>query len=206
MVESPVTQYIWSLSWEKVPGSVSTPWLRLQRLQFRVPVYNPRMQASYITLWANWSSGFMLKLFVLLWKTWNVVKPCFGWPDTLQGLNNLKVPPPSYLRYCKACPHSRQSLTVIHRAVSRQVRSRVRGLLCFVSEAETRLFNFPNRGRGIFPTPALSSFPNSPKEREIRSYKRNICKDHRLTKRLKLDWKITECFSFSHLATTPMWL
>ena len=30
---SPMSQHIWSPSWEKVPGSTSTPWVRLQRLQ-----------------------------------------------------------------------------------------------------------------------------------------------------------------------------
>ena len=56
-----------------------------------------------------------------------------GWPDPLQGLKNLKISPPSYLRCCKACIRSRQSLPV--RAVSRQVRSKVRGPLCFVFAA-----------------------------------------------------------------------
>ena len=37
----------------------------------------------------------------------------------------------------KTCTHRRQSLTVW--AVSRQVRSKVRGLLCSVSEGQTRL-------------------------------------------------------------------
>ena len=59
-----------------------------------------------------------------------------GWPGPLQALNNLKIPPPSCLRCCSlaftAGSHS-QSLAV--RAVSRQVRSKVRGLLCFVSES-----------------------------------------------------------------------
>ena len=29
-----MSQHIWSPSWEKVPGSTSAPWVRLQRLQF----------------------------------------------------------------------------------------------------------------------------------------------------------------------------
>ena len=60
----------------------------------------------------------------------------FGWPGHLQGLNNLKIPPPSYLGAASlaltAGSHS-QSFPV--RAVSRQVRSKVRDLLCSVSEA-----------------------------------------------------------------------
>ena len=43
--------------------------------------------------------------------------------------------------------HSQQSVReLIVTAVSRQVRSKVRGLFCFVLEALTRLFNFPNLG------------------------------------------------------------
>ena len=45
---SPVSQHIWSPNWENVPGSPSTPWVRLQRLQFEVPAYNPRMQSNII--------------------------------------------------------------------------------------------------------------------------------------------------------------
>ena len=47
------------------------------------------------------------------------------WLGPLQGLNNLKIPPPSYLWCCQSCTRSRQSLPV--RATSRQIRSRVRG-------------------------------------------------------------------------------
>ena len=58
------------------------------------------------------------------------------WPGPLQGLNNLKIPPASYLRCCKSCTQSSShSQSLLVRAVSRQVRSKVRGLLCFVSEA-----------------------------------------------------------------------
>ena len=45
-----------------------------QKLQLNFPTYNPRMQ-SIIYLWANCSSGFMLMLFGMSRKTWNVVKP-----------------------------------------------------------------------------------------------------------------------------------
>ena len=79
-------------------------------------------------------SDFMLILFVLSGKTWDVVKLRLGWPDPLQGPNNLRVHPLSYLWCRKACTHQAvRSLTV--RAVSGQVRCKVRGLLCFVSEA-----------------------------------------------------------------------
>ena len=48
--------------------------------------------------------------------------------------------------------HSQQTVTYSQltvRAVSRQVRSKVRGLFCFVSEAQTRLFNFPSNSLNI---------------------------------------------------------
>ena len=69
------------------------------------------------------SSGFMLILFVLSYKTWNVVKLGLGWPDPLQGPNDLKVHPLSYLWCHKACTQQAvRSLTV--RAVSRQLEAR----------------------------------------------------------------------------------
>ena len=77
----------------------------------------------------------MLKLMVWHGKLWMLLSLELAWPGPLQGLNNLKIPPPSYLRCFKSCTHSRQALTVTVRAVLGQVRSKVRGLLCFVSEA-----------------------------------------------------------------------
>ena len=45
---NPMSQHIWSPSWERVPGSGSSaPWVRLQRWQFGVPAYNPRKDASW---------------------------------------------------------------------------------------------------------------------------------------------------------------
>ena len=43
---SPMSQDIYSSNWERVSGSVSTPWVRLQRLQFGSPIYNPRTDAN----------------------------------------------------------------------------------------------------------------------------------------------------------------
>ena len=40
------SHYIWSPNWERVPGSTSDLWVRLQRLQVRIPIYNPRMQTN----------------------------------------------------------------------------------------------------------------------------------------------------------------
>ena len=73
MLGSPVSQHIWSPSFEKVPGSPSAPWVRLSELQFRVPAYHPRVQCGIVVnLWANCHSGFVLMQFVLSCKTWNV--------------------------------------------------------------------------------------------------------------------------------------
>ena len=63
---------------------------------------------------------------------WNAVKLGAWLASPLLGLNSLKMSPPSYLRCCKPSTHCRQSLSV--RPLSRQLRSKVRGLLCFVSE------------------------------------------------------------------------
>ena len=74
--------------------------------------YNPRRQTeSIIHLWANCSSGFMLTLFCSV-NLGMLLRPGSGWPDLLQGLNNLKIPPPSYLWCCKSCTRSMPSLTV----------------------------------------------------------------------------------------------
>ena len=65
------------------------------------------------------------------------VKPG-GWlANLLQGLKNLRILSylnsfPSYLWCCRSCTHSTQSLIV--KVVSRQVGSKVKGLLRFVSE------------------------------------------------------------------------
>ena len=90
----------------------------------------------------------MLMMFILSYKTWNVIEPR-AWlsraPPRAQESQDF---PLSYLWFYKSFTYSRQSHSLTIRAVSRQVRSKVRGLLCFVSEAQTRLFNFPNREQG----------------------------------------------------------
>ena len=50
-----MTHHIWSPSWGQAP-TVSALWVRLQKLQFGVPAYNPRMQTdsqsvSKLQLW-----------------------------------------------------------------------------------------------------------------------------------------------------------
>ena len=113
----------------------SASWVRLQRLQFGVPLIIPGWWQTdiIINLGPNCSSCFRLMLFVFLCKTWNVVKPGPWLASPLRVSTVLKIPPPSYLWCYKSCTHNRQSLT--DRAVSRQIRSKVRGLICFVSEA-----------------------------------------------------------------------
>ena len=82
------------------------------------------------SVYSKSSSGFMLMLFVLWCKTWNVVKPgtwlvrASPWAQQFQDLSPiLSMVPQDF--------HSQQ----IVRAVSRQVRSKVRDLVCLVSEA-----------------------------------------------------------------------
>ena len=123
---SPRTQHLWSLNWEKVSGSTLALWVRLQRLQFPFIFLGGK-------LIANSNSGVMLMLFVLSWKTWSIVQPG-AW---------LAKPPPGAQQFqdylisgaAQSCVHSRQSLAVTVRAVSWQVRSKVRSLFDFVSEA-----------------------------------------------------------------------
>ena len=133
---SPMTQRIWSPSCEKIPGIPSTLWVRLQKLQFRVPAHNPWMQTdNHHQSVSKSSSGFMLMLFVLSCKTWNVVKPgtwlvrATLWVQQFQDLSPvLSMVPQGF--------HSQQAVKALTvRAVSRQVRSKVRDLVCLVSEA-----------------------------------------------------------------------
>ena len=70
-----------------------------------------------------------------------------GGPAPLQGLNNLKNVPPSYLWCCKACSHSRQSLKPL---ISGQCPGRLeaRSEDCSALSLKPKqdyLFNFPSR-------------------------------------------------------------
>ena len=51
-------------------------------------------------------------LFVLLCKTWNVVKPGAWLARPLSGAQQSQDFPPSYLWCCKSCIQSSQSVTV----------------------------------------------------------------------------------------------
>ena len=130
-----MTQHIWSPSWEKVPGIPSALWMRLQKLQFRVPTHNPWTQTDNHQSVSKSSSGFMLMLFVLSCKTWNVVKPgtwlvrASLWAQQFQDLSPILSTVPQGF-------HSQQAVKArTVRALSRQVRSKVRDLVCLVSEA-----------------------------------------------------------------------
>ena len=96
-------------NWEKVPGSTA-PWVRLQILQFGVPIYNTMMQTGIvINLWPNCGLGFMLVLLVLLCKSWNVVKP--GAP---------LARPPTRAQFSSVQSLSRVQLFVTPRTTARQ--------------------------------------------------------------------------------------
>ena len=103
-----------------------------------VPAYNPRVQTDIIiNLWPDYSSSLMLMLFVLLCKTWNVVKPGAWLARLPPGAQSQDFSPilPIYGAANLALTADRHSESLLARAVSRQVRSKVRGLLCVVTEA-----------------------------------------------------------------------
>ena len=51
---------IWSSSWQRVLGSVSTPWVRFQIASLGVPAYNPRPQDdTVISLLAKMQLQFL---------------------------------------------------------------------------------------------------------------------------------------------------
>ena len=151
--ESPMTA-IWSASWVKVLGTAYTPRGRHQNCSLGVPACNPKPQTDInINFPANCSSWFMLifffsflfiffffntVLFVLSCRSWDVVDP-LAWlarhsPGAQQFQDSLSV-----LSMVLLGLHSQQEVV---RAVSRQVRTKTRGLLCFlVSEHRTCYFH-----------------------------------------------------------------
>ena len=98
-----------------------------------------------INLWANCSSIFMLMLFVLFCKSWNVAKSKEWLSRPPAGTKQIAWSA-SYLSIVPLFWHSQQvwlTPTAVVRAVARLVRSKVRGLLCcFASEAWIRLLQF----------------------------------------------------------------
>ena len=90
-----------------------------------------------ITLWPNCKLGFTLMLFVLLCKMWNVVKPGAWLARPLLGAQQSQDSPilSMVLQILHSQQAGRQSQSLPVKTVSRQVRHKVRGLLCFASEA-----------------------------------------------------------------------
>ena len=147
--ESPITA-IGSATWVKVLGTAYTPRVRHQNCSLGVPACNPKPQTDInINFPANCSSCFMLMifffffffntvLFVLFCRSWDVVDS-LAWlarhsPGAQQFQDSLSV-----LSMVLLGLHSQQEVV---RAVSRQVRSKTRGLLCFlVSEHRTCYFH-----------------------------------------------------------------
>ena len=82
-------------------------------------------------IFKNCSSYFILMLFVLSCKTWNVIKPGAWLARPLPWAQQSQDSAP-ILSLVLPGLHSQQAV----RAVSRQDRHKVRGLLCFVSEAK----------------------------------------------------------------------
>ena len=100
---------------------------------------------SFLVLWPllSWflcMPSFMLMLFVLSCKTWSVVKLRAWLASPLPGAQQSQNSSP-ILSVALQVLHSQLVVTHSHsqsftvRAVSRQIRSKVRGLLSFVSEA-----------------------------------------------------------------------
>ena len=137
---------------------MSSPWVRVQRLQFGVPTYNPRTQTDIIiNLWASCSSGVMLILLLYLMKLRILLSLGLGWPGLLQGLNSFKICPLSYLWCHRSCTQSNQS------GLSRSgqcpdslgARSEACSALSLKPEQDY-LYNLPNCGPASFsPSPSV---------------------------------------------------
>ena len=103
-----MTQHIWSPNWEKVPGSASAPWVRLQQLQFRAPAHNPtnwhhHHPVSKLHLW------FPVYAVCFVMEAWNVVKPGAWLARPPPGAQPFQGLSPVLSLVLKPCAHSRQS-------------------------------------------------------------------------------------------------
>ena len=125
-----MSQHICSPSWAKVQAAYPLHG-ETSKIAVLGSAYNPRMQTDTINLWTNCSSYFILMLFVLSCKTWNVIKPGAWLARPLPWAQQSQDSAP-ILSLVLPGLHSQQAV----RAVSRQDRHKVRGLLCFVSEAK----------------------------------------------------------------------
>ena len=134
-------------SWEKGPRHCVHSVGETSKIAVRILLLIPGWSPTGITSnpWANCSSDFMLIMFVLCCKTWNVTKPGAWLARPLQGLNNLKIYPPFYLWCCKSCT---QAVTPSH-SQSGQCPGRLEArseavLLCLWSLNKTIFVQFPN--------------------------------------------------------------
>ena len=92
-----MSQRIWSPNWERVPGSVSTPWVRLQGLQFGSPIYNPRTDA-------NWYHQSVTKLQASVQFSCSVMSDSLG-PHESQCARP-PCPSPTPRVHSNSCPSS----------------------------------------------------------------------------------------------------
>ena len=98
-----------------------------ESLQFRV--YNP----AVINPWANWSSAFMLMVVFLSYKTWNVVKTQDLVGQAPSRASTISRFPTCLIHGVESLALTPGSLGTHSQDRPRQVRSKVRGLLCIVS-------------------------------------------------------------------------
>ena len=112
-------------------------WVKLQRLWFRVSIYNPRRAANwyYYQSVTNDKPGFMLTLLVLSCKTWNVAKPGAWLARHPPGAQQSQDPSP-ILSMVLHILHSQQAVIHSH-SQSGQCPGRLEATseVCFVSEA-----------------------------------------------------------------------
>ena len=141
---SPSLTAIWSLSWERVLGSGSTPWVRPQAVVSGAPAYNPRSQTDIIiSLCAKMHLWFNFNFYNAVYFTWWVIRllRC-GQKEgssgqVLRDLRDSKTHSFSYLKCHLTCCARRQARNL----GSVQVGQRPAPLLV---KPEVLHFNFPN--------------------------------------------------------------
>ena len=143
MLGSPVPQHIWSSIWKKVLGSVSAQWWDFKDYSLGFPLKIPGQLISS-SICNQIASLFSCQCCVFcLVKLGMLLSLGLGWLGPLQGLNNLKIPPPSYIRCCKSCTHNRQSFTLTLSQGRLEARSEASSVLS-QKPKQDYLFNFPN--------------------------------------------------------------
>ena len=82
---SPLSQHIWIPNWQKAPGSMSAPWVWFQRLQFSLPVYNPRKQTDIIiNLWAKLQLWYNVNFYNAVCFVLQILECCEVWGLVVQ--------------------------------------------------------------------------------------------------------------------------